>query len=93
MNAVSPRTLAALLKGKGDNEMVYVGARDALGYRFEGRVLKQNGPHYDIEATDGEAVYHLRVDRIEWAEIRPFQRFTGYTTAHFVSDFGPGVSS
>lgn len=90
MNGV--RTLAALLAGKGDNEMVYVGARDAIGYRFEGRVLVQDGSHYDIEATDGDVVYHLRVDRIEWAEVRPFRRFDGYSAAQFVSDFGPGVS-
>lgn len=92
MNRVGPRTLAALLCGKGDNEMVYVGAQDALGYRFEGRVLEQDDKHYDIEATDGEVVYNLRVDRIEWAEVRPFQRFVGYSSAHFVSEFGPGVS-
>lgn len=89
---ISPKALALLTRVKGDSEMVYVHVEDGIGFKFEGRVLDVDATTFTIEATDGEVVYNQGIDRILAVDVRPFRRFSGYSTAHFVSDFGPGVS-
>lgn len=93
MSVVSQRALAVLLIGAAESgEMVFVHTVDNLGFEFGGRVLTVDGDTFDIEASDGEVVYHLRVARIKTVDVIPFQRFTGYSAQNFVSDFGPEVS-
>lgn len=95
MNPVTPHALAAMMRGKGDDEMVYVRVKDPTGHRYEGRIMDlQEHSHaprnatVTVEATDGEVVWNVMVNLIEWYDVRPFQRFTGYTVAQFVADFG-----
>lgn len=92
MFVISPKALALLNRVKGDNEMVYVHMEDGIGFKFEGRILDVNDTTFTVEATDGEVVYNQGIDHILAVDVRPFRRFSGYSTAHFVSDFGPGVS-
>lgn len=89
---ISPTALDVLLQGKNEGQMVYVRAKDNLGFLFEGRVLEADSGLFDIQATDGETVWHVKVSGIEYVDVRPFRRFDGRGTAQFVADFGPGVS-
>lgn len=89
---ISPMALDVLLKGKPEGQMVYVRTKDNLGYVFEGRVLEVDAGLFDMEATDGEKVWNIKVSGIEYVDVRPFHRFDGYSTAQFVAEFGKGVS-
>ena len=99
MNPITPRALVAMIRGKGDDEMVYVRVKDPTGHRYEGRIMDLTESYHDpknatvtVEATDGDVVWNVMVNRIEWYDVRPFRRFTGYTVAQFVSDFGSDES-
>lgn len=99
MNPITPHALTAMIRGKGEGEMVYVRVKDPTGHRYEGRIMDLVEFGHDpknatvtIEATDGEVVHNVMVSRIEWYDVRPFQRFDGYTVAQFVADFGQDVS-
>lgn len=98
MSAISPHALAVLLKGKDDGEMVYVRVKDPTGHRYEGRVISMqevsDAPRIstvDVEATDGEVVWHIPVHRILAVDVRPFRRFDGYGTAQFVEEVSKGM--
>lgn len=98
MGAVTPAAMVAMLKGKADGEMVYVRVKEPNGNRYEGRIMdltacgdNPRAAFVTIEATDGEVVWGVPVLRIQWCDVRPFQRFTGYGVAQFVADFGSGV--
>lgn len=92
MSAITPKALALLFRVKGDNEMIYVQYKDGNDYVFSGRILDVDTDTFGIEATDGEVVRRCSVYRIVSVDVRPFQRFNGYSTTHFVSDFGAGVA-
>lgn len=89
---ISPTALDVLLKGTDEDQMVYVRTKDNLGFVFEGRVLEADAGLFDVEATDGETVWHVKVSGIEYVDVRPFHRFDGYGTAQFIADCGPGMS-
>lgn len=91
MNVITTAALQAALDGKAENDMVYVRTKDSLGYVFEGRVIEVDAGLCDIEATDGEVVWHVKVSSIEYVDVRPLQRFTGYTVRQFVEDASQGM--
>lgn len=92
MSAISPHALAVLLKGKDENEMVYVITKDSIGHKFSGRVLAVDGHTFDIEAVDGDVTHHIMVRGILYVDVLPFQRYNGYGVSEFVFEFGPCVS-
>lgn len=99
MHPVTPHALRAMMHGKGDDEMVYVRVKDPTGHRYEGRIMDLLESCHDpknatvtIEATDGEVVWSVMVNRIEWYDVRPFREFDGYSAAQFVVDFGQGAA-
>jgi hypothetical protein len=96
---ITARALQVLLKGKNDNEMVFVRIKDPTGYIYSGRVLPDEDdlegtriPTISVEATNGELVWNVKTERIIGVDVVPFRRFTGYGVKEFVDDFGPGVS-
>lgn len=95
MSAVSPSALVAMLNGKDDDQMVFVTVKESNGHRYEGRVTSMQevkaaprSSTVDVEATDGEMVWAVPVYRVVAVDVRPFQRYSGYGVAQFVSDFG-----
>lgn len=55
--------------------MVYVLTTDNFGYLMEGRVFAVDGETFDIESTDGEPAFNVRLSNIKRLDVRPFQRF------------------